>query len=88
MTNIDLLLLLLQERYKNDINIAIQLLQCKPTHFVSQKYDNVSYISIKHILIIKLMFTLCCYSFLVNFSQKYGITCLANKGSYQTAMVM
>jgi len=33
---------LLQERYKNDLNIAIQLLQCKPSHFVSQKYDNVS----------------------------------------------
>lgn len=35
---------LLQERYKNDLNIAIQLLQCKPSHFVSQKYDNVSWI--------------------------------------------
>lgn len=34
--------LFLQERYKNDLNIAIQLLQCKPSHFVSQKYDNVS----------------------------------------------
>ncbi|XP_050526745.1 uncharacterized protein LOC126897286 [Daktulosphaira vitifoliae] len=30
------------ERYKNDLNIAIQLLQCKPpSHFVSQKYDNL-----------------------------------------------
>ncbi|VVC29767.1 Hypothetical protein CINCED_3A016407 [Cinara cedri] len=29
------------ERYKNDLNIAIQLLQCKPSHFVSQKYDSL-----------------------------------------------
>lgn len=31
-----------QERYKNDMNLAIQLLQCKPDNFVSQKLDNVS----------------------------------------------
>lgn len=30
-----------QERYKNDMNLAIQLLQCKPDNFVSQKLDNV-----------------------------------------------
>ncbi|GBP71995.1 Tight junction-associated protein 1 [Eumeta japonica] len=28
------------ERYKNDMNLAIQLLQCKPDNFVSQKLDN------------------------------------------------
>lgn len=33
---------LFQERYKNDMNLAIQLLQCKPDNFVSQKLDNVS----------------------------------------------
>lgn len=31
-----------QERYKNDMNLAIQLLQCKPDNFVAQKLDNVS----------------------------------------------
>ncbi|XP_013194961.2 myb-like protein I [Amyelois transitella] len=30
------------ERYKNDMNLAIQLLQCKPDNFVSQKLDNLS----------------------------------------------
>ncbi|XP_025416499.1 uncharacterized protein LOC112687721 isoform X2 [Sipha flava] len=29
------------ERYKNDLNTAIQLLQCKPSHFVSQKFNNL-----------------------------------------------
>ncbi|XP_067007226.1 uncharacterized protein [Anabrus simplex] len=29
------------ERYRNDVNLAIQLLQCKPTNFVSQKYDSL-----------------------------------------------
>ncbi|CAG4952960.1 unnamed protein product [Colias eurytheme] len=29
------------ERYKNDMNLAIQLLQCKPDNFVSQKLDNL-----------------------------------------------
>ena len=32
----------LQERNKNDVLLAIQLLQCKPGNFVSQKVDNVS----------------------------------------------
>nr|CAD7438481.1 unnamed protein product [Timema bartmani] len=27
------------ERYRNDVNLAIQLLHCKPTNFVSHKYD-------------------------------------------------
>lgn len=27
------------ERYRNDVNLAIQLLQCKPSNFVGQKYD-------------------------------------------------
>ncbi|XP_077292405.1 uncharacterized protein LOC143915580 [Arctopsyche grandis] len=29
------------ERYKNDMNLAIQLLQCKPDNFVSQKFDSL-----------------------------------------------
>ncbi|KAL4715636.1 hypothetical protein ACJJTC_006215 [Scirpophaga incertulas] len=29
------------ERYKNDMNLAIQLLQCKPDNFVSQKLDTL-----------------------------------------------
>ncbi|XP_071450168.1 uncharacterized protein [Hetaerina americana] len=29
------------ERYRNDVNLAIQLLQCKPSHFVSQKFDSL-----------------------------------------------
>ncbi|CAH2248071.1 jg12756 [Pararge aegeria aegeria] len=29
------------ERYKNDMNLAIQLLQCKPDNFVSQKLDSL-----------------------------------------------
>ncbi|XP_050677410.1 uncharacterized protein LOC126974065 [Leptidea sinapis] len=29
------------ERYKNDMNLAIQLLQCKPDNFVAQKLDNL-----------------------------------------------
>ncbi|KAG7302042.1 hypothetical protein JYU34_013497 [Plutella xylostella] len=29
------------ERYKNDMNLAIQLLQCKPDNFVSHKLDNL-----------------------------------------------
>ncbi|XP_066907909.1 tight junction-associated protein 1 isoform X2 [Halyomorpha halys] len=29
------------ERYRNDVNLAIQLLQCKPSNFVSQKYDSL-----------------------------------------------
>ncbi|XP_063232652.1 tight junction-associated protein 1 [Bacillus rossius redtenbacheri] len=29
------------ERYRNDVNLAIQLLQCKPANFVSQKYDTL-----------------------------------------------
>lgn len=31
-----------QERYKADISLAIQLLQCKPDSFVSQKVSSVS----------------------------------------------
>ncbi|XP_069677575.1 micronuclear linker histone polyprotein [Periplaneta americana] len=27
------------ERYRNDVNLAIQLLQCKPANFVSHKFD-------------------------------------------------
>lgn len=30
------------ERYKNDVALAIQFLQCKPGNFVSQKFDSVS----------------------------------------------
>uniref|UniRef100_A0A146LSC6 Tight junction-associated protein 1 n=4 Tax=Lygus hesperus TaxID=30085 RepID=A0A146LSC6_LYGHE len=29
------------ERYRNDVNLAIQLLQCKPSNFVSQRYDSL-----------------------------------------------
>ncbi|XP_043679872.1 transcription factor stalky isoform X2 [Vespula pensylvanica] len=29
------------ERYRNDVNLAIQLLQCKPSNFVGQKYDSL-----------------------------------------------
>ncbi|KAG8235690.1 hypothetical protein J437_LFUL014034 [Ladona fulva] len=29
------------ERYRNDVNLAIQLLQCKPSNFVSQKFDSL-----------------------------------------------
>ncbi|CAG2053350.1 unnamed protein product [Timema podura] len=29
------------ERYRNDVNLAIQLLHCKPTNFVSHKYDTL-----------------------------------------------
>ncbi|BES89072.1 Tight junction associated protein 1 (Peripheral) [Nesidiocoris tenuis] len=29
------------ERYRNDVNLAIQLLQCKPSNFVPQKYDSL-----------------------------------------------
>lgn len=29
------------DRYKSDVNLAIQLLQCKPTNFVPQKYDSL-----------------------------------------------
>ncbi|XP_012264736.2 probable serine/threonine-protein kinase MARK-A [Athalia rosae] len=29
------------EKYRNDVNLAIQLLQCKPSNFVSQKYDSL-----------------------------------------------
>ncbi|XP_022258378.1 tight junction-associated protein 1-like isoform X2 [Limulus polyphemus] len=29
------------EHYRNDCNIAIQLLQCKPSHFVSHKYSSI-----------------------------------------------
>jgi hypothetical protein len=32
----------LQERYRNDVNLAIQLLQCKPANFVSHKFDLVN----------------------------------------------
>jgi hypothetical protein len=32
----------LQERYRNDVNLAIQLLQCKPANFVSHKFDMVN----------------------------------------------
>lgn len=38
--------MVLQERYRNDLNIAIQLLQCKPSNFVPQKCDTVSFILI------------------------------------------
>ncbi|CAG4945860.1 unnamed protein product [Parnassius apollo] len=36
-----LLQMIENERYKNDMNLAIQLLQCKPDNFVSQKLDNL-----------------------------------------------
>ncbi|XP_015511487.1 exonuclease 1 isoform X1 [Neodiprion lecontei] len=29
------------EKYRNDVNLAIQLLQCKPSNFVSQRYDSL-----------------------------------------------
>ncbi|KOC66945.1 Brain-enriched guanylate kinase-associated protein [Habropoda laboriosa] len=29
------------EKYRNDVNLAIQLLQCKPANFVGQKYDSL-----------------------------------------------
>lgn len=29
------------ERYRNDVNLAIQLLQCKPNNFVPQRYDSL-----------------------------------------------
>ncbi|XP_076297893.1 uncharacterized protein LOC143217463 [Lasioglossum baleicum] len=29
------------EKYRNDVNLAIQLLQCKPSNFVGQKYDSL-----------------------------------------------
>ncbi|KAK7874373.1 hypothetical protein R5R35_007835 [Gryllus longicercus] len=29
------------DRYKNDVSLAIQLLQCKPANFVPQKYDSL-----------------------------------------------
>ncbi|XP_054006737.1 probable cyclin-dependent serine/threonine-protein kinase DDB_G0292550 [Hylaeus anthracinus] len=29
------------EKYRNDVNLAIQLLQCKPSNFVGQKYDTL-----------------------------------------------
>ncbi|XP_022194291.2 uncharacterized protein LOC111052000 isoform X2 [Nilaparvata lugens] len=29
------------ERYRNDVNLAIQLLQCKPSNFVPQRYDSL-----------------------------------------------
>jgi hypothetical protein len=35
-------LFVLQERYRNDVNLAIQLLQCKPANFVSHKFDMVN----------------------------------------------
>lgn len=28
-------------KYRNDVNLAIQLLQCKPSNFVGQKYDSL-----------------------------------------------
>ncbi len=30
------------DQYKNDCNIAVQLLQCKPSNFVSHKFNTVS----------------------------------------------
>ena len=33
-----------QERYRNDCNLAVQLLQCKPADFVAQKLCDVSHI--------------------------------------------
>lgn len=29
------------EKYRNDVNLAIQLLQCKPSNFVGHKYDSL-----------------------------------------------
>ncbi|XP_029040766.2 uncharacterized protein LOC114875053 [Osmia bicornis bicornis] len=29
------------EKYRHDVNLAIQLLQCKPSNFVGQKYDSL-----------------------------------------------
>ncbi|OXU28620.1 hypothetical protein TSAR_010925 [Trichomalopsis sarcophagae] len=29
------------EKYRNDVNLAIQLLQCKPSNFVGQKYESL-----------------------------------------------
>lgn len=37
-----------QEKYRNDVSLAIQLLQCKPSNFVGQKYDSVRYCFIKY----------------------------------------
>lgn len=31
-----------QERYKNDVSLAIQFLQCKQTNFVAHRFDSVS----------------------------------------------
>lgn len=39
---------MLQERYKADMSLAIQLLQCKPDSFVPQKITSVSKYSKKH----------------------------------------
>lgn len=32
----------LQDRYKNDLNLAIQLLQCNPSKYAAHKLDSVS----------------------------------------------
>ena len=37
------------EQYKNDCNLAIRMLQCKPSQFVSQKLESVSYPLIRSI---------------------------------------
>lgn len=29
------------EKYRNDVNLAIQLLQCKPSNFIGQKYESL-----------------------------------------------
>jgi len=31
-----------QERYRNDCNVAVHLLQCKPNNFMAQKLNSVS----------------------------------------------
>jgi len=43
-TRLIFVLFALQERYRNDVNLAIQLLQCKPANFVSHKFDMVNII--------------------------------------------
>ena len=34
-----------QEKYRTDCNLAVQLLQCKPSNFVAQKLSHVSILS-------------------------------------------
>lgn len=43
-------LFIFQERYRNDCNLAVHLLQCKPSNFVAQKLKAVS---LQHFLLCK-----------------------------------